>query len=233
MIDLPVERFHALDKLENVLHGFVLRVPGLDVRTDRETALRRLDAVHEVARRNFGPRQVRLAEQIHGNSVAVVAVDSPAKTAGVDGLITCDPDVLLGVYVADCCAIFLVDPKQRVIGLVHSGKKGTALNIVGAALKAMSTEFGTDPHQVIAQLSPCIRPPHYEVDFAADIVRDLKRSGVNLVFDSGENTGADLDKFYSYRMEKGRTGRMLALLALKREAGEPLKGDNHSPGFQP
>jgi polyphenol oxidase len=233
MIDLPVERFHALDKLENVLHGFVLRVPGLDVRTDRETALRRLDAVHEVARRNFGPRQVRLAEQIHGNSVAVVAVDSPAKTAGVDGLITCDPDVLLGVYVADCCAIFLVDPKQRVIGLVHSGKKGTALNIVGAALKAMSTEFGTDPHQVIAQLSPCSRPPHYEVDFAADIVRDLKRSGVNLVFDSGENTGADLGKFYSYRMEKGRTGRMLALLALKREAGEPLKGDNHSPGFQP
>src|SRR5215469_1598462 len=216
MIDLPVEHFHALDALESVLHGFTLRVPGLDVRTDRETALRRLDAFHEGARRNFGPRQVRLAEQIHGNSVAVVTVDSPAKTAGVDGLITCDPDVLLGIYVADCCAIFLVDPKQRVIGLIHSGKKGTALNIVGVALKAMSTEFGTDPRQVIAQLSPCIRPPHYEVDFAADIIQDLKRSGVNSVFDCGENTGADLGKFYSYRMEKGRTGRMLALLALKR-----------------
>ena len=214
MIDLPVEHFHALDMLESVLHGFTLRVPGLDVRTDRETALRRLDAFHEVARRNFGPRQVRLAEQIHGNSVAVVTVDSPGKTAGGDGLITRDPDVLLGIYVADCCAIFLVDPQQRVIGLVHSGKKGTALNIVGAALQAMSTEFGTDPHQVIAQLSPCIRPPHYEVDFAADIIQDLKRSGVNSVFDSGENTGADLGKFYSYRMEKGQTGRMLALLAL-------------------
>ena len=215
MIDLPVERFHALDTLESVLHGFVLRVPGPDVRTDRETALRKLDAFHEVARRRFGPRQFRLAEQIHGNSVAVVTVESPAMTAGVDGLISSDPDVLLGIYVADCCAIFLVDPKARVIGLVHSGKKGTALNIIGAAVRRMSVEFGSDPHHMIAQLSPCIRPPHYEVDFAADIVQDLKRSGVGSIFDSGENTATDLEKFYSYRMEKGRTGRMLALLALK------------------
>jgi copper oxidase (laccase) domain-containing protein len=35
------------------------------------------------------------------------------------------------------------------------------------------------------------------------------------VFDSGENTANNLEKYYSYRMEKGATGRMLALLALK------------------
>ena len=82
-------------------------------------------------------------------------------------------------------------------------------------MRKMSTEFGSDPHRIVAQLSPCIRPPDYEVDFADDIVQQLKNSGVKQVFDSGENTGADLKKFYSYRMEKGRTGRMLALLALK------------------
>jgi copper oxidase (laccase) domain-containing protein len=53
------------------------------------------------------------------------------------------------------------------------------------------------------------------VDFAAEIVEQLKRSGVRRVFDCGENTGSDLKRFYSYRMEKGRTGRMLALLALQ------------------
>jgi copper oxidase (laccase) domain-containing protein len=210
-----VERFPVLDALENVLHGFILRVPGLDVRTDRETALRRLDEFHEAAQRTYGARQIRLAEQIHNNSVAVVYVDSPAKSAGVDALITGDPGVLLGIYVADCCAVFLVEPKQRVVGLVHSGRKGTALNIVGAAVRKMSMEFGSDPLNIVAQLSPCIRPPHYEVDFAGDIVQQLKQAGVKQVFDSGENTAANLEKFYSYRMEKGRTGRMLALLALK------------------
>ncbi|MBV9300438.1 MAG: polyphenol oxidase family protein [Verrucomicrobia bacterium] len=211
----PIEHFPALDALEDVLHGFVVRVPGLDVRTNREMALRKLDASHEIARRTFGPRQVRLAEQVHGDSVAVVTVESAAKSTLVDALITRDRDVLLGIYVADCCAVFLVDPHQNAIGLVHSGKKGTELNIVSAAVLKMTTAFGTDPGDLVAQLSPCIRPPHYEVDFAADIARSLKRSGVKSVFDSGKDTAADLGRYYSYRMEKGRTGRMLALLALK------------------
>src|SRR5271165_5850809 len=103
MISPPVQRFPALDALEDVLHGFILRVPGLDVRADRETVLRRLDGFHEVALRSFGARQLRLAEQIHHNSVAVVSADSSVKSAGADALITRDPDILLGIYVADCC----------------------------------------------------------------------------------------------------------------------------------
>jgi purine-nucleoside/S-methyl-5'-thioadenosine phosphorylase / adenosine deaminase len=215
MTNPPVERFLGLDALGSVLHAFVLRVPGLDVRTDREVALQRLEDAHEIARRNFGTRQFRIAEQVHGNSAAVVTVESAPRSAHVDALLTRDPDVVLGIYVADCCAVYLVDPKKRAIGLVHSGRKGTALNIVGAAVQKMTTEFDANPADLVAQLSPCIRPPYYEVDFAGEIVRNLKRSGVGRVFDSGENTAMDPEKFYSYRMEKGKTGRMLALLALK------------------
>ena len=216
MINAPVERFPALDALGTVLHGFVLRVPGLDVRTDREAALRRLESFHDLVRRSFGARHLRLAEQVHGNLVSVVALDSPAKSAHADALVTCDPNVLLGIHVADCCALFLVDPKRNAIGLVHSGKKGTELNVAGAAVQKMTAVFGSEPANLVAQLSPCIRPPDYEVDFASEIVRELERAGVHRLSDSGENTAKDLDRFYSYRMEKGRTGRMLALLALKR-----------------
>ena len=211
----PVERFSTLTALGFVLHGFTLRVAGLDVRTERKTALQELDSYHESLRREFVPRQARLAEQVHGNAVAVVSIGSPFKSAGVDAIVTRDRNVYLGVYVADCCAVFLVDPRQRAIGLVHSGRKGTSLNIVEQTVRRMSEEFGTNPGDAIAQLSPCIRPPHYEVDFAAEIVEQLKQSGLRQVFDCGENTGSDLNKFYSYRMEKGRTGRMLALLALQ------------------
>jgi copper oxidase (laccase) domain-containing protein len=213
----PVERFPAIDALEHVLHGFVLRIPGLDVRANREAALKRLEEYHQFARQSFGTRQFCLAEQVHGNSVAAVNADSATQSPQVDALITCDPQVLLGIYVADCCAVFLVDPQRSAIGLVHSGKKGTALNIVGAAIQKMAMEFGTVPADLVAQLSPCIRPPFYEVDFAAEIVRNLKCSGVKQIFDSGENTAADLERYYSYRMEKGQTGRMLALLGIGRD----------------
>jgi copper oxidase (laccase) domain-containing protein len=216
MIDLDplVERFPALDELEDVQHGFVLRVPGLDVGANREIALQRLEEYHLLARRSFGTRHFCLAEQVHGNSVAAVTADSAPKSPRVDALITRDPQVLLGIYVADCCAVFLVDSQRSAIGLVHSGKKGTELNIVGAVIQRMAMEYGTVPADLVAQLSPCIRPPFYEVDFAANIVQSLKRSGVRQVFDSGENTAADLERYYSYRMEKGRTGRMLALLGI-------------------
>ena len=78
----------------------------------------------------------------------------------------------------------------------------------------MVAEFGCAPGKMIVQLSPCIRPPHYETDFAALIRRDCAAAGVQQVFDCGTCTGANVDRYYSYRLEKGQTGRMLALLAL-------------------
>ena len=217
MSQASLQFFPALSALPGIRHGFTLRVPGLDVRTDRESALARLEDYHSEARAEFGPRRFYSAEQIHGARVAVVGRDSAPEAQGIDGLITQDPGGLLGIYVADCCAIFLVDARRPAIGLVHSGRKGTELNIAGAAVCQMSEQFGTDPADLVVQLSPCIRPPYYEVDFAAEIQRQLYAAGVKRLSDTGENTGADLERFYSYRMEKGCTGRMLALLALATE----------------
>ena len=78
----------------------------------------------------------------------------------------------------------------------------------------MRARFGSAPEDLIVQLGPCIRPPHYEIDFAADVLRQCRERGVSNVHDSGVCTACDLDRYYSYRAEKSRTGRMLALLAL-------------------
>jgi copper oxidase (laccase) domain-containing protein len=67
---------------------------------------------------------------------------------------------------------------------------------------------------MIVQLSPCIRPPHYEVDFAAEIIRQCRSMGIKEIHDSGVCTACDLRRYYSYRAEKGKTGRMLAVLGL-------------------
>jgi copper oxidase (laccase) domain-containing protein len=228
MTDVPVQRFPALDNLAVIQHGFTLRVPGLDVRTDRATALERISGYHQAILERLGPRVLRMAEQIHGNGVAIVDQRSPEKTLGVDALITNDPGVVLGIYVADCCAIYFVDPVRAVIGLAHSGRKGTEQDIAGATVERLVSSFGSVPEDLVVQLSPCIRPPFYEVDFASQIVNQLRSAGVQQIDDCGENTGADLDRFYSYRMEKGSTGRMLAFLTLTK--GEPGLGPStHQP----
>jgi len=119
------------------------------------------------------------------------------------------------VYVADCCAVYVVEPEKRVIALLHSGRKGSELGITAAAIERMRAEFGCDPAKMVVQLSPCIRPPHFEIDFTALIRRDCEAAGVRQFFDCGTCTGANVDRYYSYRIEKGKTGRMLALLALR------------------
>ncbi|HXA10395.1 MAG TPA: polyphenol oxidase family protein [Chthoniobacterales bacterium] len=217
--DPAVEFFPALRDLADVRHAFIGRIPGIDVATDRAEALARLDAAHRALRANLGfvGGAFATAEQVHGNTIGIL--DEPLRTDqclhGADGLVTNQEGVSLGIYVADCCAIFLVDPVRRCIGLVHSGKKGTALAIVSRAIRQMGERFGSVAHDLVVQLSPCIRPPHYEIDFAAEIIRQARAAGVEEVRDSGRCTACEPRRYYSYRAEKARTGRMLALLALK------------------
>ncbi|HEY6111310.1 MAG TPA: polyphenol oxidase family protein [Chthoniobacterales bacterium] len=213
-----VEHFPALDATGVCRSAFVRRVPEIDVSDDKPEVLLRLDAVHREVRHSLGMANWPLltTEQIHGDRIALVdlARNRDQELAGYDGFITDQRHLALGVHVADCCAVYIVDPKTPAIGLVHSGKKGTALAIVAKAIEQMRARFGSDPGGLIVQLSPCIRPPHYEIDFAADIVEQCRAAGVKQIHDSGVCTACDLERYYSYRAEKGKTGRMLALLGL-------------------
>ncbi|MEI6713423.1 MAG: polyphenol oxidase family protein [Verrucomicrobiota bacterium] len=199
-----------------VVGGFAIRQPGVEVAVERHEALDRLRPVHLELQKELGLQDHRLclAEQVHGTGIAHAAQCADEWFPAADALITADPSVCLGIYVADCCAVYLVDIERRAIGLVHSGAKGTRLGIVPKTVDKMGDAFGTRPESVVVVLSPCIRPPFYEVDFAAEIRTQCKEIGIQRVVDSGVCTGAGMDRYYSYRREQGKTGRMLALLAL-------------------
>ena len=198
---------------------------------DKWETLRALESAHvaAVGRLGFGWEDLWRAEQVHGAELAVVprvdvggrggdrgnGGDREARIVpGVDGLLTGQAGVMLGIYVADCAAVYLADRRTGAVGLLHSGRKGTELGIVPRAMVRMEAEFGTRPEDVVAAVSPCIRPPLYEVDIAAEIGRQLREAGVpaGQVGESGICTGAAVEQFYSYRVERGKTGRMLAIL---------------------
>jgi hypothetical protein len=211
-----------LDALPGVRAGWVERISGLQITGDRDEAMRQLRPFHDAALAEFAAAGAPCwrAEQVHGNAVAVVpgirqivAADGLPVVPGVDGLITCEPGVVLAIYVADCGAIWLADAETGAVGLLHSGKKGTEANIFQQALDRMAEHFGNRPEDVTAVLGPCFRPPDYELDFAAGIGRQAARAGVGNFIDCGLNTASDPARFYSYRKELGKTGRMMALIA--------------------
>jgi polyphenol oxidase len=210
---------HPISGLPGCHPHWIPRLDGVDVLGDRDFALRNLAPRHDaiiaaeypvIATRHH-------AEQVHGNRLAVIASPSNEKTvthAAVDGLVTNLPGQLLAIYVADCAAIYLADPVNHAIALLHSGKKGTEGNILGNAVATMKSEFGSAPANLVCVVSPCIRPPDYEVDIASMIREQATSLGIGRFHDCCENTASDLSRHYSYRMEKGQTGRMLALLGI-------------------
>ncbi len=198
-----------------VRHAFAIRQAGIDTNLERVGALLRLAPAHAALRvaLGFGGLTFCTAEQVHGAEVALVDRHASGPAAGVDALLTNDPSVCLGIYAADCCAVFLADPLSGAVALVHSGLKGTRLGVVPRTLQRMREVFGSSPPEMTALLSPCIRPPHFETDFAAEIRGQLLEAGVGSVWDAGLCTASHPERYYSYRRELGKTGRMLALLS--------------------
>ena len=189
---MRLETFAPLAQFDFLTHAFSLRTD------DTKTA-------------NFEPRLLRQlgftgyasAEQTHGNGVAVVT--GPGHVPAVDALVTRQRGLPLVVRCADCAPVFLVDRHTPAIALVHSGKKGTQANVVGETLKHIRADF--------ALIGPCIGPCHYEMDLWTEIERQL--AGVAEIHNPRICTACHLDRYFSYRAEKGQTGRMFAVLAIR------------------
>jgi copper oxidase (laccase) domain-containing protein len=198
-------RFPELEA-RGLLHAFTLRsVPPL-ISAD----------VPQILEEAGLPKDYGIGEQTHGVGVAVVNQGGNGKViSSVDALITRQKNLSLVIRVADCGPVWIHCEKTGAIGLVHSGRKGTEAGVVPATIRKMKEEFGSEPQEMMALLGPCIRPPYYDVDFASEILRQLKVEKVGKVADSGLCTAADLKRFYSYRAEKGQTGRHFALLAMR------------------
>ncbi len=195
---LKLITFTPLTALPNITHAFTLRDNAADTRA-------------AAFQEQFAPGAA-WADQPHGAGVAHAT--GPGEHTGADALITRIAGLPLVVRVADCAAVYLVDRRTPAIGLIHSGKKGTQLNIAGATVVAMEREFGTDPGDCLAVISPSIGPCHYEVDLWAGIEAQLRAAGVREIHNPRCCTACHLDRFYSYRAEKGHTGRHLAKICI-------------------
>jgi hypothetical protein len=103
---------------------------------------------------------------VHGRSI--LSFEAPARKRGYtllgegDGLLACQPSVLLAVASADCVPVVLADPQTGWIAAVHAGWRGTALRVLDAALDALAAR-GVRPENLHAALGPSVSRDRYEV----------------------------------------------------------------------
>jgi YfiH family protein len=187
----------------------------------------------------LSPAQIASAYQIHGD--AILKVDQAGRADGYDALITNVPNIFLTVTIADCTPILIADPRTRAVAAIHAGWRGTIAEIVSKTITRMQAEFGVQPQDCLAYIGTCIDECSFEVNadvadhFESDYKRwdeslqkyfvDLKAANRAQLIGAGilpekievspYSTVVNNADFYSYRKEKGVTGRMLNLIGFK------------------
>ena len=182
------------------------------------------------------PAEPLWLEQVHGTDVVVHTGALPEHPPRADAAVAFAPGRVCVVMTADCLPVVFVDRAGTRVGAAHAGWRGLAGGVLEATVAALDVE----PAQLCAWLGPALSPSAFEVGaevrdafvarnpahaeafvpnargrFQADLYllarQALARAGVANVSGGGCCTSGEQQRFFSFRRDGGRTGRMATL----------------------
>lgn len=182
--------------------------------------------------------------QVHGSAFYDLVDPDDACHPGsceADGVLCTLPDVPVLLCFADCVPVILVAPGGS-FAVAHSGWRGSIAGIAGLALGRLVSAVGCAPGEVNCYIGPHIGSCCYEVadelvgrfvaefgqacdagachlDLSAAVRQSLVRAGAmpDRITDAGICTSCHHDRYYSYRVAGGVTGRHGAFCMRKGE----------------
>ena len=179
-------------------------------------------------------RNVVYTKQIHSNIVNIVSELSEGLEG--DGIITTKKDLYLGVFTADCLALFLYAPLKKIIAVFHIGRRGAERGIVKKGLESICGKFDIEPGDIETLFGPSIGPCCYEVgeEFLGRFDREylierenkiyldmwkmvrveLKKNGVKKILVPELCSCSQNDLFFSYRRSGERVGENLGIIGM-------------------
>lgn len=182
---VPFLTYPMFEETGIVRHGFSTRLGGvstgcfssMNISTTRGDDM---DAVKENCRRmakalGISEEDFTYTNQTHTVNVAVVKKEDKGKRfLETDGMITNVPGICLVTFYADCVPLYFVDPVKKVIGLSHSGWRGTVGKMGKVTVEKMKKTYGCDPKDILAAIGPSICQDCYEV--SEDVILEFQRS---------------------------------------------------------
>lgn len=198
--------------------------------------------------------RIIIPHQTHGTRVRAIDGDfltlplarRAALLEGVDAVMTCLPDVCVGVSTADCIPVLLADPVGRAVAAVHAGWRGTVGRVVMRVVAEMVRVYGSRPSDLVAAIGPGISLRAFEVGqevyghFAAEGFEmdkiaarhdkwhidlplcnqmQLQEAGVRAesIFNSGICTYHHADQYFSARRLGRASGRIYSGIFMRSE----------------
>ncbi|MFA6540433.1 MAG: peptidoglycan editing factor PgeF [Bacteroidota bacterium] len=189
---------------------------------------------------SLGIQESRIAFTQQTHSSTTVVVNAPGKYPDSDALIARHNGLFLAVSAADCTPVMFYDPDTGTIGGIHAGWKGTSLRIVENALHTAMTNFSVDSSNLYVFIGPSAGQCCYEVGedvarrFPPECVKflstakyllDVKKANYLQLLECGVRSdrieihpdcSIHNQKYHSHRRDGKRSGRMMAVIGLKK-----------------
>ena len=183
--------YQAFEQFPDIVHAFSTRLGGVSqgIYSSMNLSFTRGDddaAVYENYRRlaeavGFSAEDIVTSDQTHTANVRVITeedrgngITKPRPYTDVDGMVTNVPGLVLATFYADCVPLYFVDPVKKVIGLSHSGWRGTVGKIGKVTVETMCREFKSRPEDILAAVGPSICQDCYEV--SEDVIRQFQKN---------------------------------------------------------
>jgi YfiH family protein len=229
--------FSPLLNFDFISHGFIIKNKERNLSTQvKKNTLKKL-----IKNISSEEKHIIVPQQIHGNGcLTIKKKDELKRKYKGDAILTDRRDIFLTVSVADCLPIFLVEPKRKVVGLVHAGWRGTLLGIAKETIRKAKNEFGCKPEDFTLLFGPAIQKCCYEISEVTAILFDedgltrmagekpkLDLMKINLkqflncgvkrkkIFATNDCTFCNKDMFHSFRRDGDKAGRMIAFIGIK------------------
>lgn len=213
---------------------------GHDIGDDESAVTANMGKLIETAMLPSAPHQTR---QVHGANHLHCSGSGRIHETEADILIASEPGCPVAVRTADCLPLLLADPVNGVIAAVHAGWRGTVQQVAARTVEKMAG-LGAAIDSIHASLGPCIGPCCFEIgedtadqlascsgdtasaisrngritaDLAALNAMQLNECGIpdRRIETLGLCTSCHPERFYSYRRDNGKTGRHLAVVAMR------------------
>lgn len=186
--EIRIIRSQNLSQLTGLVHGFSTRLGGCSdayggkqlnlgfTVTDTRSSVERnrQTFVYKVVLREHRHPPLVTLRQVHSGLVHILRRRDylPKSPPRGDGIITSHANVLLGIQVADCVPVLVVDSNRRAIGAFHAGWRGTVRRIVERGVGSMRAVFGSRPEDLHAAIGPCIHDCCYAV--GAEVIDEFR-----------------------------------------------------------
>lgn len=172
--------FKELDKYNFIKHAYTTRLGGISENEFKSLNLglnslddkKCIDKNYDIFCECMGIEKYNLVatSQIHEDKIRVITKkdistrkENITTLEGTDGIITNEIGIGLVTSHADCCAVYMIDTKKRVIGLAHAGWRGTVKNIAGKLARKFFDIYDSSPNDTIVALGPGIGRCCFEV----------------------------------------------------------------------